>query len=90
MIETPTERLLGIQRTRRAGLVLLAVGALALLGGLWLLTTSHSGPLAGIAIALALIGAGADRLLTARRRRRLFDIDLEYDLLSRPTRTPSR
>lgn len=87
MIETPTERLLGIQRMHRAGTLLLAAGVLALLGGLWLLTTTHAGPLAGIAIAAALLAAGIDRRLTARRRRRRFDIELEYELLSRPSLT---
>jgi membrane-bound ClpP family serine protease len=87
MIETPTERLLGIQRVQRAGSILLVLGVVALLGGLWLLTTTHAGPLAGIALAFALIGAGIDRRLTARRRRQRFDIELEYELLSRPSLT---
>ena len=90
MIETPTERLLGIQRMRRDGSVLLVAGVLVLLGGLWLLTTSHAGPLVGIAIAAGLIGAGVDRLLTAWRRRQRFDIELEYELLSRPSSTSNR
>jgi uncharacterized membrane protein HdeD (DUF308 family) len=85
MRETPTERLLGIQRMHRTGTLLLAAGVLALLAGLWLLTTSQAGPLVGLAIAAALFVAGIDRRLTAHRRRRHFDIDLEYELLSHPS-----
>lgn len=90
MITTPTERLLGIQRMQRAGSVLLSSGGVASVGGLWLLTTSPSGPLAGLAVAAALIAAGVDRRLTAKRRRRSFEAELEYELLSRPTRLSSR
>ncbi|MFB2583995.1 hypothetical protein [Herbiconiux liukaitaii] len=85
MIMTPTERLLAIQRMQRAGTALLVAGGLVLLGGLWLLTTTPAGPLGGIALAVALIGAGVDRRLTARTRRQRFDIELEYELLSRPS-----
>ncbi|MFB2555958.1 hypothetical protein [Herbiconiux liangxiaofengii] len=90
MITTPTERLLGIQRLHRAGTVLLSAGAVASMGGLWLLTTTPSGPMAGVVVGAALVGAGIDRRLTALRRRQRFETELEYELLSVPLRSSIR
>jgi hypothetical protein len=88
-VTSPTERLIGIQRMQRAGSGLLVAGASALPVGLWFLTTSPTGPLAGLVVASGLIAAGIDRLLTAHRRRQRFDAELEYELLSRPARLTS-
>lgn len=88
-VTSPTERLMGIQRMQRAGSGLLVAGAFALPGGVWLLTTSPTGPLAGLFVAAGLIAAGVDRLLTAHRRRQRFDAELEYELLTRPVRLTS-
>jgi hypothetical protein len=82
MTRTPTEQFLAIERLRRTGTMLLVLGSVVLLGGLWLLTTTLDGPVAGLLVAAALIGAGIDFRLTARRRREHFDTQLVHELLN--------
>lgn len=65
---TLAEQWRAIERTRLTGAVLVALGVAGLLGGLWLLTTTASGPLVGLVLAAVLLALGIRYRLDARRR----------------------
>ncbi|MDO9395440.1 MAG: hypothetical protein Q7T71_02725 [Herbiconiux sp.] len=64
-----------IERMRGGGVWLTVVGVAALLGGLWLLTTTPSGPVIGLVVAATLIGSGVRQQVGARRRLVVFEAE---------------